>query len=69
VEAARQAHQAVLLADLAVEAAQQSLDELVLANAPESEKTNARIALLKAKIERNESYRKAGLVTPDPDIG
>lgn len=66
---ARQNAQGVMLADLAVQGAQDSLDELLAANAPRSEVTTARIGLLKAKISRNDAYRKAGLPVPDPEIG
>ncbi|KUZ01953.1 hypothetical protein WS50_09030 [Burkholderia territorii] len=66
---ARQNSQSVMLADLAVQAAQDSLDELLSADAEHSKVSAARIELLKAKISRNDAYRKAGLPLPDPEIG
>ncbi|VWD42631.1 hypothetical protein [Burkholderia contaminans] len=68
-DTARQNAQGVMLADLAVQGAQNTLDELLAADAPRSDVTTARIGLLKAKISRNDAYRKAGLPLPDPEVG
>ncbi|WP_176040215.1 hypothetical protein [Burkholderia stabilis] len=68
-DTARQNAQGVMLADLAVQNAQESLDQLVASQAPRADITTARIALLKAKISRNDAYRKAGLPLPDPEVG
>jgi hypothetical protein len=66
---ARQASQGVLLADLAVEVAESELEELRGSNAKGSDIARARIELLKAKIARNDAYRKAGLPAPESGLG
>jgi len=67
-EAARTAHQGTLLADLNVTKSEQALNELQLASAPPSEQTDARVALLKAKIAANSAYRTANLPVPYPEL-
>ena len=59
----------VMLADLAVTQAEDSLADLLLtANPASADVTAARIAIVKAKIEANKAHRKAGGLPPYPEL-
>lgn len=67
--AARAARTGVLVADLEVTKAEESLADALLQDPPvPAAITSARIALLKAKIAANEAHRKAGTPIPYPEI-
>lgn len=66
---ARDARTAVIIADLEVTKAEESLAEVLQAESPKpAAVTAARIALVKAKIEANKAYRKADLPVPFPEL-
>jgi hypothetical protein len=64
-EGDRSARRAVLEADLAVEAAEATL--AATPDSPVATKTQAKLALLKAKFTANDAYRKSGRVPPYPE--
>ena len=67
--AGRIARTALVLADLEVIKAEEVLGDTLLDDSPKAGTvTTARIALVKAKIEANKAYRKAGLPIPYPDL-
>ena len=63
----RSARQAVVLADLAVELAQNELDEQIAAQASMSKITDKRVKLQKAWYDANEAYRKVGRLPVYPE--
>jgi hypothetical protein len=68
-EADRSARTTVILADLEVKKAEESLAEVFAQDAPKAtDLTAARIALVKAKIEANKAYRKLGISVPYPEL-
>ena len=68
--AARTARTRVLVPDLEVTKAEESLADALQQDPPKPvDITSARIALLKAKIAANDAYRKADLPAPYPEIG
>lgn len=66
---ARGARNAVVIADLEVTKAEETLASALQGQpAKPADVTAARIGLIKAKIEANKSYRNAGLPVPYPDL-